>query len=157
MALTRSQLRGLVTELAAARGRWHGLIRHDPRQRVYERVLDEPSVEVWLICWMPGHDTGFHDHDHSAGAVTVLQGLVREERLRLGGTVSQDLFGPGATFDFTPHDIHRVTHAGTAPAVTLHAYSPRIRTLGAYALDAEGAFQRHPLARGEELRPLEPA
>src|SRR4051794_28257836 len=56
-------LRELVAELAADPAAWTRLVRHDPAQRVFEQVLDEPDVEAWLICWMPGHDTGFHDHD----------------------------------------------------------------------------------------------
>ena len=31
-------------------------------------------MTVWLICWMDGHDTGFHDHDGAAGAVAVVAG-----------------------------------------------------------------------------------
>jgi len=156
--LTRPQLRGLVGELADDTERWRALVRHDPAQRVFECVHDEPAVEAWLICWMPGHDTGFHDHDVSSGAVTVLAGEVREERLGLGGrVVGTSVFAAGQTFDFSRHDIHRVTHAGSAPAVTLHAYSPRLRRLGAYAVARDGALQRRPLAYGEELRPLEPA
>jgi predicted metal-dependent enzyme (double-stranded beta helix superfamily) len=155
--LSRAELRRLVGELAGDAGRWGALVRHDPAQRVFECVLDEPAVEGWLICWMPGHDTGFHDHDVSSGAVTVVAGEVREERLRLGGGVGSSIFAPGQTFDFSEHDIHRITHAGSAPAVTLHVYSPRLRRLGAYAVAGDGALQRRPLAYGEELRPLEPA
>jgi hypothetical protein len=102
---------------------------------------------------MPGHDTGFHDHDLSSGAVTVVSGAVLEERLGLARTTS-NIYVPGDTFHFTASAIHRVTHAGTKAAVTLHAYSPRLRRLGAYAVSAEGALQRHPLGYGEELRPV---
>jgi predicted metal-dependent enzyme (double-stranded beta helix superfamily) len=152
------ELRTLVTDLAGDTERWQRLVRHDPVSRVFERLLDEPEVEAWLICWMPGHDTGFHDHDLSSGAVTVVSGAVKEERLRLGtlGTRSR-VYLPGNTFDFTSSEIHRVTHAGSEPAVTLHAYSPRLRRMGAYAVARDGALQRHPLGYGEELRPLEPA
>jgi predicted metal-dependent enzyme (double-stranded beta helix superfamily) len=155
--LTRPQLLDLVARLAADAERWSGLVRHDPQQRVFEPVLDLPEVEAWLICWMPGHDTGFHDHDLSSGAVTVVRGNVREERLHIGADVSSAVYGPGESFDFTPHDIHRVTHSGDAPTVTLHAYSPRLRRMGAYAVSPGGALKRHPLAYGEELRPLAPA
>jgi quercetin dioxygenase-like cupin family protein len=146
-------LRRLVGELAADPARWAHLVRHDRDQRVFEQVLDEPEVEAWLICWMPGHDTGFHDHDLSSGAVTVLTGTVVEERLGIG-TTSANAYSAGETFDFTPQEIHRVVHAGAEPAVTLHAYSPRLRRLGAYAVTPTGALQRHPLRYGEELRPL---
>ena len=152
--LTHPDLRALVHDLAAAAEHWSALVRHDPGRRVFERVLDRPDVEAWLICWMPGHDTGFHDHDLSSGAVTVVAGSVLEERLLLGDGVTSRTFGPGETFEFSASDIHRVTHAGALPAVTLHAYSPRLRRMGAYAVGDDGALRRHPLAHGEELRPL---
>ena len=146
-------LRDLVTDLTAQPAHWAHLVRHDPAQRVFEQVLDEPEVEAWLICWMPGHDTGFHDHDLSSGAVTVVTGAVLEERLGIGAATS-NVYSAGETFDFTASEIHRVVHAGRAPAVTLHAYSPRLRRLGAYAVTPTGALQRHPLRYGDELRPL---
>ena len=145
-------LRELVTDLAAKRGAWAHLVRHEPDQRVFELIVDEPEVEAWLICWMPGHDTGFHDHDLSSGAVTVVSGAVLEERLGIGTTAS-NIYGQGDTFDFTASEIHRVVHTGAQPTVTLHAYSPRLRRLGAYAVTPGGTLQRHPLGYGEELRP----
>jgi quercetin dioxygenase-like cupin family protein len=146
-------LREVVAELAADPAAWEHLVRHDPEQRVFERMLDEPELEAWLICWMPGQDTGFHDHDLSSGAVTVLSGAVLEERLGIGATAS-NVYEAGATFDFTPSEIHRVVHAGATPAVTLHVYSPRLRRPGAYTVTPGGALQRYPLRYGEELRPL---
>jgi hypothetical protein len=86
--------------------------------------------------------------------VTVVSGAVREERLGLGQTRSS-VYVPGDTFDFTASEIHRVTHEGIAATVTLHAYSPRLRRMGAYAVSSDGALKRHPLGYGEELRPVE--
>src|SRR3954454_16815992 len=146
-------LRELVAGLAADPAAWEHLVRHDPAQRVFEQLLDEPALEAWLICWMPGHDTGFHDPHLSSGAVTVLSGAVLEERLGTGTTAS-NVYEAGETFDFTPAEIHRVVHAGTAPAVTLHAYSPRLLRPGAYMVAPGGALQRYPLRSGEELRPV---
>jgi quercetin dioxygenase-like cupin family protein len=150
-----ARLRELVSELSAHPLRWSHLVRHDPDQRVFERLIDEPEVEAWLICWMPGHDTGFHDHDLSSGAVTVVSGAVCEERLRVGVDASSRVYVPGDVFDFTASEIHRVTHSGTQAAVTLHAYSPRLRRMGAYGFSSDGALQRHPLGYGEELRPVQ--
>jgi predicted metal-dependent enzyme (double-stranded beta helix superfamily) len=155
-ALAITELRRAVAALAADPRRWSHLVRHDPAQRVFEQLVDAPEMEAWLICWMPGHDTGFHDHDLSSGAVTVLSGAVREERLGLGACGPRShVYVPGETFDFTAAEIHRVTHAGEQAAVTLHAYSPRLRRLGAYAFSRDGALQRHPLSYGEELRPVQ--
>jgi predicted metal-dependent enzyme (double-stranded beta helix superfamily) len=156
MALAIPDLRELVAALSAETERWQHLVRHDPQQRGFERLADEPDFEAWLICWMPGHDTGFHDHDLSSGAVTVISGSVKEERLGLGETSSR-VYVPGSTFDFTSSEIHRVTHAGDHPSVTLHAYSPPLRRMGAYAFARDGALKRHPLGYGEELRPLSAA
>jgi predicted metal-dependent enzyme (double-stranded beta helix superfamily) len=131
-------------------------VRHDPDAPIFERIVDEPSVEAWLICWMPGHDTGFHDHDLSSGAVAVLQGDVREERLILGSAeASSKHYRAGELFDFSPADIHRVVHHGEAPTVTLHVYSPRIAVPGAYSIGPDGALRSHRVSNGEELRPLE--
>jgi predicted metal-dependent enzyme (double-stranded beta helix superfamily) len=153
--LSREALRTYVAHLAAEPTRWRGLVRHDPGQRVFERLRLDDVLEAWLICWMPGHDTGFHDHDLSSGAVVVARGAVVEERLRLAGPAEVHRYATGEVFDFSPAEIHRVTHAGTAPAVTLHAYSPPLRRMGAYRVEPGGALQRHPLAKDEELRPLE--
>ena len=69
--LGRAELRRIVTGLAAAPEGWSDLVRHDPAQRVFECLRLDDQIEIWLICWMPGHDTGFHDHDLSSGAVVV--------------------------------------------------------------------------------------
>jgi predicted metal-dependent enzyme (double-stranded beta helix superfamily) len=156
-ALERSALRELVADLAAHPSGWAHLVRHDPTQRIFECLRLDEELEIWLICWMPGHDTGFHDHDLSSGAVVVARGSVIEERLHLGGPPSVRRYHPGDIFDFSPVDIHRVTHAGTTPATTLHAYSPPLRRMGAYLIDPGGALQRHPLAKDQELRPLSSA
>jgi predicted metal-dependent enzyme (double-stranded beta helix superfamily) len=156
-ALSRLELREVVAELAADPEPWAHRVRHDPAQRGFECLRLDDRVEIWLICWMPGHDTGFHDHDLSSGAVAVVQGAVVEERLRLGGPPSVQRYVPGDVFDFSPVDIHRVVHAGTTPATTLHAYSLPLRRMGAYLIAPGGALERHPLAKNQELRPLSPA
>jgi predicted metal-dependent enzyme (double-stranded beta helix superfamily) len=152
--LERTELCELVAELAARPKPWAHLVRHDPAQRIFQCLRLDNQVEVWLICWMPGHDTGFHDHDLSSGAVAVAQGWVVEERLRLGGPPEVQRYMPGDVFDFSPVDIHRVTHAGTTPATTIHAYSPPLRRMGAYFIAPSGTLERHPLAKDQELRPL---
>ena len=99
--------------------------RHDPAQRTFHPLLQTEHAIAWLICWMPGHDTGFHDHDGCSGAVAVVEGAVREERIRWAHV-------PGG-----PHDRGRrrlrlrrrrtsiaSCTPGTGPAVTIHAYSP---------------------------------
>jgi Cysteine dioxygenase type I len=153
--LEQHELTGLVTDLGRRPGLWRHLVTHDPTQRVYEQLWRDEHVTAWLICWMEDHDTGFHDHDLSAGAVSVAQGRVCEERLALGGSPAVRSFGAGQSFSFAASDIHRVLHAGTEPAVTLHAYSPPLWRMGAYAVRPDGVLARHSVSYAEELRPLE--
>ena len=152
--LERDELEALVTRLAAEPGRWRHLVRHDPGERTYEELLRDEHVAVWLICWMEDHDTGFHDHDRSAGAVAVAGGAVREDRLMLGGGHSSRTVQAGSSFTFAASDIHRVLHAGTGPAVTIHAYSPPLSRMGAYEIAPTGELARHSISYEQELQPL---
>jgi predicted metal-dependent enzyme (double-stranded beta helix superfamily) len=155
--LSEAELTALVRKLAARPERWAHLVEHDSEQRRYELLLRDDHVAVWLICWMDDHDTGFHDHDVSAGAVAVVAGGVREERLVLGGGTVDRVARAGETFSFAASDIHRVRHTGTEPAVTIHAYSPPLWRMGAYEVGASGELRRHSVSYAEELRPLDAA
>lgn len=152
--MTGPELEELVRELAADEGLWRPLVRHTPDRRTYELLLHDDEVMAWVISWMDDHDTGFHDHDVSSGAVHVVAGRILEERLRLGEEPLARTFGPGATFAFSSSDIHRVAHAGGGPAVTIHAYSPPLWRMGAYEIEDGGTLRRHSLSYAEELRPL---
>lgn len=155
--LTGPELAAFVAELADRPELWIDLVRHDYSQRVYEELHRDAHLTAWLICWSEDHDTGYHDHDVSAGAVSVVGGRVREERLRIDGPPRNRSFAPGDSFHFCAADIHRVRHAGTDPAVTLHVYSPPLDRMGAYAIGEDGVLARHPVSSGEELRPLVPS
>jgi predicted metal-dependent enzyme (double-stranded beta helix superfamily) len=150
--LDADELRQLAVDLAERPETWLQHVRHDPSQRTFHPLLETEHAMVWLICWMPGHDTGFHDHDGAAGAVAVAAGTVREERIRWAHVPAARTYGAGEVFAFAPADIHRVTHAGTGPATTIHAYSPIPRVMGAYIPGPGGVLQRHRVPEGEELR-----
>ena len=150
--LAGEELRGLAARVGAQSELWRSHVIHEPAQRTYRRLLADDHVSVWLICWMPGHDTGFHDHDGSAGAVLVVEGEIEEQRMRLLEPPATRVFGAGEILDFGPADIHRVRHHGDAPAVTIHAYSPRLRRMGAYVSGEDGRLLRHALDEDDELR-----
>jgi hypothetical protein len=152
--LDREELRDVALAIAGRTDLWQHLVRHDPDARVYEELMRDDHVAVWLICWMRDHDTGFHDHDLSAGAVAVAGGRVREDRLLLGAEPRSRTFQSGQAFDFAASDIHRVVHAGNAPAITINAYSPPLWRMGAYETNDGGELRRHSISYAEELRPL---
>jgi predicted metal-dependent enzyme (double-stranded beta helix superfamily) len=145
----------LVAALAREDSAWRDLVRHDSGQRVYEEILHNPHLSVWLICWMDEQDTGFHDHDLSSGAVAVVAGAVREERLVLGGPPAASTFASGQSFYFNASAIHRVHHVGRTPAVTIHAYSPPLQRMGAYSVGPRGELVRETVPYTDELRPSE--
>jgi predicted metal-dependent enzyme (double-stranded beta helix superfamily) len=152
--LTRDELAKLTRDLVLRPELWEDLVHHDAEARVYEQLLRDEHVAVWLICWMDDHDTGFHDHDTSSGALAVARGQVREERLGIGGVALDRTLGAGETVDFAASDIHRVTHAGNGPAITINAYSPPLWRMGAYEVKPSGELQRHSVSYAEELRPI---
>lgn len=152
--LTPTELLGVAHRLAVQGDLWHRHVRHDPLQRTYHEVARTEAFSAWLICWMPGHDTGFHDHDGSGGVGLVLRGQVTEARLAVGRPAVERTLGRGQHFAFAAHDIHRVAHAGDVPSVTLHVYSPVLVRMGSYEVGPNGTLRRHMLDESEELRPL---
>jgi predicted metal-dependent enzyme (double-stranded beta helix superfamily) len=152
--LTEVELLALARRFAARSEDWRHLVEHDHERRRYEELARNDHVSVWLICWSDEHDTGFHDHDLSAGAVAVVAGAVREERLTLGGPPRSRVAAAGEGFTFSAADIHRVSHTWGRPAVTIHAYSPPLRRMGAYEVLPDGGLRRHSMSDAEELRPI---
>jgi quercetin dioxygenase-like cupin family protein len=154
--LSGPELEAFVAEVADRPELWIDLVKHDATQRVYEELLSEEHVTAWLICWMDDQDTGFHDHDVSCGAVGVVSGAVREERLAIAGPPRERVVRAGSSFHFGAADIHRVRHAGDDPAVTIHVYSPPLLRMGAYVIGEDGVLARRAMSYTEELRPQAP-
>jgi predicted metal-dependent enzyme (double-stranded beta helix superfamily) len=152
--LSAPELETFVAELAERPELWIDLVQHDSTERHYEELLRDEHLTAWLICWLEDHDTGFHDHDVSSGAVAVVGGAVREERLVIDGPSRDRVLCAGETFHFSPSDIHRVTHAGSGPPVSLHVYSPPLLRMGAYVIGEDGVLGRRPMSNLEELRSL---
>jgi Cysteine dioxygenase type I len=153
--LDRQALRDLVERIAAQPALWRPLVRLDAGQRHFAQLWRDDHVDVWVISWMPGHDTGFHDHDLSSGAVAVVDGRLVEERLVIGGASLMNRYGKGETFDFDAAHVHRMHQPGPHPSVSIHAYSPPLWRMGAYAIDPDGTLRRTSISYAEELRPAE--
>ncbi len=156
MSLTPEELQQFAAGLAAAPERWSHFVHHSDDVRVYEQIWDDEDVNAWVICWSEDQDTGYHDHDESAAAITVVAGRVREDRLTLGAEPRSRELRAGTTFVVEPVAIHRVLHAGDVPAVTIHAYSPPLRRTGAYRIGPNGELEREAQPFEVELR-AEPA
>lgn len=152
-ALSVSDLQHLVRDLAGDPERWEPYVRHDPDQRGVALLLRDDQVEVWVLSWMPGQDTGYHDHGGSAAAIYVTEGEIFEDRLSLfGPPVGHMLTTDMISVVPAPH-IHRVRHAGTVPSVSIHAYSPPLGEVGTYSAGADGIIERRVQPGDHELSP----
>ena len=155
--LARHELRALVTRIAAEPETWRPLVRLGFPDRHFEQLWRDDNVDVWVISWMNGNDTGFHDHDVSRGAVAVVEGEIIEERLVVGGPPRRIRHAAGDTFDFDASHVHRMRQDSDAPAVSIHAYSPPLWRMGTYTTEPDGALRRESISYAEELRPVDAA
>ena len=155
--LGRAELRELVGAIAADPAAWRHHVRLDAERRHFEQLWRDGHADIWVISWMHGHDTGFHDHDVSSGAVAVVAGEIVEERLVLSGGVLERRHATGDVFDFDASHVHRMRKDDDRPCVTIHAYSPPLWRMGAYAVGADGSLQRTSISYAEELRPIDAA
>jgi predicted metal-dependent enzyme (double-stranded beta helix superfamily) len=120
-ALSPRQLAEQVRLVAATPRDWMSRVRLSPDERWYERMHADERYEVWLISWLPGQGTGFHDHGGSAGAFGVVWGTLEEHQAGTAGTAR----GPSVT-------------VSSVIAVSVHAYSPPLTEMTRYDLSENG-------------------
>jgi hypothetical protein len=151
--LDRDELETLVHQLASDPQQWHELVGFSAAERVYVSLYRDDYVDVWLLCWTPENDTGWHDHDISSGAVRVVQGALTESNPRIGGDPAVRVVQAGEAFSFGPDHIHRLT-GEQKHSVSIHAYSPPLWRLGQYAITGDGVMRRQSISYADELRPV---
>jgi predicted metal-dependent enzyme (double-stranded beta helix superfamily) len=132
-----------VRAIAEQPGRWRPVVRFSAARRWYYRLdQDDPAAadyEVWLLSWLPGQQTGFHDHGDAVGAFAVAGGELRESTARAGSSQvrSRDL-SAGAVRVFGADHLHDVRNAAALPAVSVHAYSPPLSAMRRYEMSGSG-------------------
>jgi hypothetical protein len=154
--LNPQELQALVDDLAQRPELWRAHIAFSDEERHYVSLHRDDHVDIWLLCWTRRNDTGWHDHDISAGAVRVVQGAINEHNPRIGGNHHLATIPAGQSFRFGSEHIHRLTGA-TDDTVTIHAYSPPLWRLGRYSIDGDGLMRRISVSYADELRPLDEA
>jgi predicted metal-dependent enzyme (double-stranded beta helix superfamily) len=155
--LDLAELRELVRDIAADPDRWRALVRSDTVERHFAQLVRDDHIDVWVISWASGNDTGFHDHDVSRGAVAVVEGELVEERLVMGGPPRVRRHRAGDVFDFDASHVHRMHQDAATHAVSIHAYSPPLWRMGTYVVGPDGTLERRSISYAEELRPVDAA
>ncbi len=143
--LDRVELLALAASVAADPGLWREQVAFvDGAERHYACLHRTAHVEVWVLCWTPSNDTGWHDHDISSGAVVVTQGCLVEDNLALGSASVTTEVPAGLGYSFGPEHIHRLGGRDGVPggSVSVHAYSPPLWRMGYYEVDAAGVLRR---------------
>lgn len=132
--LTRDELLNLVCRLAADETLWRPMIRHDPNRRWYRRLYYARNVEIWLLGWDTGQDTRMHDHGGSSGAFYVTEGVLSEDYgfVESWTGARHRRHDAGRMRSFGPDYVHNLGNADTAPATSVHAYSPPLSAMTYY-------------------------
>ncbi len=147
--LTPVELGRITTRIAAERSLWEDIVVHDPDARWYTVVHRATGFDVWLLSWTPSQDTDWHDHGGSSGSFAVADGVL-EERYRRGawGRTARRLLAAGQAASFGPAHVHNVSHdaAVSAPATSIHAYSPPLVAMTYYDLTPTGLVARATVA-----------
>lgn len=155
--LTPAALGAIAGALRAEESLWRAEVRHDENERFYAQLYRDPNIDVWLICWIAGQDTGYHDHDRSAGGVVVCDGILCEDFFVRGadGWIREETRAhePGGSFTFDSTYIHGVRHPGgdSPPATSIHCYSPALWRMGHYQPDDNGVMRRVSVTYADEL------
>ena len=152
--LDEAELIELAASLAREPARWEEHVAFSDDARHYVSLYRDAHVDVWVLCWTPENDTGWHDHDISSGAVAVARGTLTELSLAIGShPVATDVTA-GAVYSFGSDHIHRLT--GRDPgSVSVHAYSPPLWRMGQYLVTDDGVLKRRSVSYADELRPLD--
>ena len=140
--LNQAQLKGLVKSIAELPSLWKPLTVTDGHRRRYRLLYEDERIDVWVLSWMAGQGTGFHDHDHSAVALMCVQGSILEKQMRLPSGIASVNMSAGSIRSGGPGYIHAVNHLQGEPAVSLHAYSPPLVLVGQYVIDESGILER---------------
>jgi predicted metal-dependent enzyme (double-stranded beta helix superfamily) len=136
-----AQLAQIALRIADHPGQWLSLVRYDPGRCWHLHLGHDEEHEIWLLSWLPGQQTGFHDHGPSAGAFAVARGFLRE-RAALGAqpAPTRRTLAPGAVRSFGPEYVHDVRNESAWPAVSIHAYSPPLSSISRRSLAADAVL-----------------
>ena len=107
-------------------------------ERRYELLELTDDLEIWAIHWPQGQGLELHDHGGSVGALWVLAGSLEEHYVQSDGTMARRGLVCGGGAAFGPTYIHDVVNSQTAPATSVHAYSPPMASMTFFRPDGNG-------------------
>jgi predicted metal-dependent enzyme (double-stranded beta helix superfamily) len=128
-----------VWATAGDRAAWLRVARFTPGRRWFHRLALTADYEIWLLTWLPGQHTGFHDHGDASGAFAIAHGELRETLAAPGSRrVRQRTAAAGSVTRFGGRHLHDVANVTGTPAVSVHAYSPPLSAMRRYEMTSSG-------------------
>jgi predicted metal-dependent enzyme (double-stranded beta helix superfamily) len=141
-SLSALELEQVATAIRDRPELWEPLLVVDAHRRRYRLLYEDEHTDIWVLCWMPGQSTGFHDHDVSDVGIAIARGMIVERQLKLPTGATAVELRPGDTRQGPAGYIHSVAHGEGAPAVSIHCYSPPLMKVGQYRVDPDGVLLR---------------
>jgi predicted metal-dependent enzyme (double-stranded beta helix superfamily) len=126
----------IAQELANSPEIWWPRVRRASGERWYVPLMEDDEFEAWLLGWPVGEGIELHDHGSSSGALVVVEGTLLETYIQASDWVRPSgrlrRLPEGALVSFGPDHIHDVVNGGARQALSIHVYSPRLRSMTFY-------------------------
>ena len=115
---------------------WPGM--DDPVERCWRTIAVTDRFEAWVVGWPAGGAIELHDHGESSGAVVVVSGTLVERTVAEGDgslVATSRPVAAGGHVVFGPGHVHDLVNPGPGPALSVHVYGPRLRSMTYFASD----------------------
>ena len=113
------------------------LVDHQSGERRWVELDSSPYLQIWLLSWPVGSETGWHDHGKSAGAFLTVRGTLGEQT-PVGHRRVDRVLVAGEGRPFGPDHVHNVTNIGPDTALSVHLYTPRLTSSTRYGVTPAG-------------------
>jgi predicted metal-dependent enzyme (double-stranded beta helix superfamily) len=117
-------------------------VRFGTADRYWTRLAAPDGVDVWLLTWLPSQSTDLHDHGGSSAAFSVVEGALTEVRADRAGRLTSATLSAPAVRRVEPGVVHDVRNDLLEPAVSIHAYAPRLERMTFYDVVGERLVPR---------------
>src|SRR3954452_9590075 len=140
---TTADLARVVRRIADQPWLWKPAVRFGTAERYWARLAAPEGIDVWLLTWLPSQSTDLHDHGDSAAAFAVVEGALTEARVDSAGRLATSTLHAPETRLVEPGVVHDVRNDLLAPAVSIHAYAPKLSRMTFYDLVDGALVARH--------------
>lgn len=127
--VTRALLEDVVERMAARPDLWQPHVIDQPTGVHWERLEVPEDVDVFVVTWATFTDTRLHSHDGATSAFVPVRGVVTEIRPDDQLRLIPRKFVAGVTGVLDGYDVHELQNEHADVAVSIHAFSPRLRSV----------------------------